>query len=169
MSISNSRWLTLTGAGPLIVIPTCLFTLFLGYACLKGRLGECAVGCHGFFLAMVGACCFGVAAFLFSDALLGAKIISAVRERSLRTDGVYSLTRNPLYAAWLFGYCGFSLLLGNLLMLLISSVCSYAWLLFVIVRTEEPALLNLYGSKYAQYLKTVNRVIPWPSRVHCSE
>ena len=169
MSIPNSRWLTLTGAGPLIVAPTCLFTLLLGYASLKGQLGDCAAGLPGFLLALAGASCFGIAAVLFFDALLEAKIISAVREKNLRTDGVYSLTRNPLYAAWLFGYCGLSLLLGNLLMLLVSGSCSYAWLVFVIARTEEPALLNLYGSKYAQYLKTVNRVIPWPSRGHCSE
>ena len=163
MGISNSRWLTLTGAGPLIVSPTSLFTLFLAYVSFNGYLGDCAAGYMGFLLALAGSCCFGVAAFLFVEAVFGAQIISAIREQNLRTDGVYALTRNPLYAAWLFCYCGLSLFFGNLLMLLLSGACSYFWLVFVIMRTEEPALLNLYGSRYAQYLKSVNRVFPLPS------
>ena len=32
---------------------------------------------------------------------------------------------------------------------------------FVLKRTEEKWLLNLYGDEYGQYLKRVNRCIPW--------
>jgi protein-S-isoprenylcysteine O-methyltransferase Ste14 len=58
---------------------------------------------------------------------------------------------------------GASLLWHNLWLI---PVCFLNWLLMTLVlkHIEEKWLLRLYGQAYADYMKRVNRAIPWKRR-----
>lgn len=77
---------------------------------------------------------------------------------SLVTDGIYKFTRNPMYLGLFFGLCGFAVLLGNPLNILIL-------ILFVLYITrfqimpEERRLREKFGVEYEDFLRTTRRWI----------
>jgi len=83
-----------------------------------------------------------------------------IAENRLKTDGIYAWVRNPMYSGWWMLITGISFLWHNLWMI---PVCLFNWLLMTLVlkRTEEKWLLGLYGQEYTDYMKRVNRCIPW--------
>ncbi len=94
--------------------------------------------------------------------------ISAVRsgmddnitENKLKTDGIYSWVRNPMYTGCWFIIVGISFMWHNYWMIPMIIV---DWLILTVVlkNTEEKWLLDLYGEEYANYKGRVNRCIPW--------
>jgi protein-S-isoprenylcysteine O-methyltransferase Ste14 len=85
-------------------------------------------------------------------------VITIKPARSLQTGGIYALTRNPMYLALVFLYCGLAILFGNwwsffVLPLLIIIIQSY------VIRLEEQYLQQAFGSQYDDYAKRVRRWI----------
>ena len=83
-----------------------------------------------------------------------------ITENKLKTDGIYSWVRNPMYTGCWFITIGITLMWHNywaLPMILIDWII----LTVVLVNTEEKWLLDLYGDEYAKYKERVNRCIPW--------
>ena len=82
-----------------------------------------------------------------------------ITENKLKTNGIYSWVRNPMYTGCWFIIVGISFMWHNYWMLPMIIV---DWLILTIVlkNTEEKWLLNLYGDEYANYKKHVNRCIP---------
>ena len=68
-----------------------------------------------------------------------------------------------MYSGWWILILGISLMWHNAF-LLIPPLINWGIMTFVLKRTEEKWLLNLYGDEYGQYLKRVNRCIPWKHR-----
>ena len=87
---------------------------------------------------------------------------ASISENKLKTDGIYSWVRNPMYSGWWFIIIGVSFMWHNYLLIPMIFV---DWLIMTIVlkNTEEKWLLDLYGQEYAEYKKRVNRCIPWKS------
>ena len=83
-----------------------------------------------------------------------------ITENVLKTDGIYSWVRNPMYTGCWFIIIGASFMWHNWLLIPMILV---DWLIMTIVlkNTEEKWLLDLYGEEYAEYKKHVNRCIPW--------
>ena len=83
-----------------------------------------------------------------------------ITENKLKTDGIYSWVRNPMYTGCWFMIIGVSFMWHNWLLVAMIFV---DWLIMTIVlkNTEEKWLLALYGEEYAAYKKHVNRCIPW--------
>lgn len=75
---------------------------------------------------------------------------------SLQTDGVYAISRNPMYVGLLFVYFGITCFIGNwwniiLLPLLIFIMQAY------VIKSEEKYLERAFGDKFTEYKKRVRR------------
>ena len=74
----------------------------------------------------------------------------------LLTDGVFALSRNPIYLGMLMLLAGEALMLGTL-----GALLPWPVLLLVLrlgfVRTEEQRLQALFGERYATYLRRARR------------
>ena len=83
-----------------------------------------------------------------------------ITENKLKTDGIYSWVRNPMYTGCWFIMIGTSFMWHNYWML---PMILIDWVIFTIVlkNTEEKWLLDVYGKDYEDYKKRVNRCIPW--------
>ena len=88
---------------------------------------------------------------------------ASIAENRLVIYGIYSWVRNPMYSGWWILFAGLSLQWHNVWVLLTIPV-NGAILTAALKLTEEKWLLNLYGRDYANYMKRVNRCIPWPPR-----
>lgn len=78
--------------------------------------------------------------------------------KSLQTNGIYSITRNPMYLGLLLLYSGIATFRGNwwtfiLIPLLILVLQSY------VIRKEELYLNRAFGEEYESYRKRVRRWI----------
>jgi hypothetical protein len=85
------------------------------------------------------------------------------KTRELTTSGPYSVIRNPLYAGTFFIMSGFCLLVDdpeNIFIVL----GPLAGLYYLQIRHEERVLAEKYGARWADYVRTVPRLIPrrWP-------
>ena len=88
-----------------------------------------------------------------------------ITENILKTDGIYSWVRNPMYTGWWFILIGISFMWHNYWMLPMIIV---DWIILTIVlkNTEEKWLLDVYGEEYENYKKRVNRCVPWIPKKH---
>jgi len=148
------------GVGPVYVI-TCLI-LTIGGICfhLKGYLyqGELREGKIFFIIGGIVLILLGI--YLWIQAVMVQKINKKVKENKLITKGVYALVRNPVYSAFIFIFTGLLLFTANYILLILPFVF-WAFLTILMKNTEEKWLKNEFGKEYEEYLKEVNRVIPW--------
>lgn len=86
-----------------------------------------------------------------------------IANNQLKTDGIYAWTRNPMYSGWWIALFGISLLWHNG-WLVLTALINWIIMTIVIKNTEERWLLNLYGKEYEDYMKRVNRFVPWRRR-----
>lgn len=83
-----------------------------------------------------------------------------ITENQLKTDGIYSWVRNPMYTGCWFIIIGISFMWHNCCVIPMIPV-DWGILTIVLSHTEEKWLLDLYGEEYDSYKKRVNRCIPW--------
>lgn len=83
-----------------------------------------------------------------------------ITENILKTDGIYSWVRNPMYTGCWFIIVGISFMWHNYWMIPMILV-DWVILTIVLKNTEEKWLHDLYGKEYDEYKKRVNRCIPW--------
>ncbi|ERT57272.1 isoprenylcysteine carboxylmethyltransferase family protein [Peptoniphilus sp. BV3C26] len=148
------------GVGPVYVI-TCLILTILGICLhLKGYLyqGELKEGKIVFIIGGIVLILLGI--YLWIQAVMVQKINKKVKENKLITKGVYALVRNPVYSAFIFIFTGLLLFTANYILLILPFVF-WAFLTILMKNTEEKWLKNEFGKEYEEYLKEVNRVIPW--------
>jgi protein-S-isoprenylcysteine O-methyltransferase Ste14 len=94
----------------------------------------------------------GVAAFR----RVRTPVIPFERSTTLVTDGIYRLTRNPMYLGLTLIVCGGAMLLGSIgafvpLPLFVWIIdCGY-------IRAEERFLTEIFGGDYARYTRDVRR------------
>jgi len=72
-------------------------------------------------------------------------------------DGVYSLTRNPYFVAYLLMFAAYTLLLQNLVLLVLSGIGF--GLVHGMVRKEEAYLESVHGETYRDYKGRVPRYL----------
>jgi protein-S-isoprenylcysteine O-methyltransferase Ste14 len=71
--------------------------------------------------------------------------------------GPYRWTRNPQYLGFMLGLLGWGLMSGSTYTLIAGIA---GWVpLYLVPRTEEPWLLEKYGSQYQEYLHCVPRYL----------
>jgi protein-S-isoprenylcysteine O-methyltransferase Ste14 len=90
----------------------------------------------------------------------GTKMMKAVKEGRLLTDGFYGICRNPMYTSFIFlTIPGLALTLNNWLVLTASLVVYI--LVQKFVPEEEAMLVRKFGDEYKQYQAKVSRIIPF--------
>ena len=86
-----------------------------------------------------------------------------VQESRLKTEGVYSLCRHPIYTGLILGCGGVALLSQSFERLLLT--CALIALLSSKAAREEEFLEDKFGDVYKAYAKYVPRLIPVPSKL----
>jgi protein-S-isoprenylcysteine O-methyltransferase Ste14 len=85
-------------------------------------------------------------------------IITRKPATSLQTTGIYSYTRNPMYAGLIFVYLGLALQFGNWWTLILLPFL-IAVITYLVIRPEEKYLTRAFGEAYTNYKKKVRRWI----------
>lgn len=75
---------------------------------------------------------------------------------SLQTDGIYGVTRNPMYVGLSFVYLGLSCLIGNWWNFLLFPILFFVIQEYVI-KSEERYLTREFGQDFFNYTKKVRR------------
>jgi len=75
----------------------------------------------------------------------------------LRTNGIYSYTRNPQFVFYAIFLIGFAIPWWNRYAVL--GLFAYCILVFVMVRIEEKHLTKIFGAEYLEYCQRVPRFI----------
>lgn len=109
---------------------------------------------------LIGALLFAEGTVVWFIGAVKSDMDNSIADNKLKTDGIYAWVRNPMYSGIWFVIAGMSFMWHNIFsvpMLIID------WLILTIVikKTEERWLMDLYGNEYAEYIKRVNRFIPW--------
>lgn len=105
---------------------------------------------------------FLIAAFFFLASSLAKffktrnTVILIKPASSLQTDGVYAISRNPMYVGLLFIHLGITCFIGNwwniiLIPLLIFIMQAY------VIKSEEKYLERAFGNEFIEYKKRVRR------------
>jgi protein-S-isoprenylcysteine O-methyltransferase Ste14 len=88
-------------------------------------------------------------------------LIDGIRKQKMVTTGIYGLSRNPLYASWIFLIVPGLAVLFRSWLLLAGSVVVYVN--FKLLIHEEYRVLKAnFGKKYEQYAARVNEMLPLP-------
>ena len=85
--------------------------------------------------------------------------IAGKKNKTLLTEGPYSITRNPLYVFSFLGAVGFGLAVENPWLAATIGVC-FAVCYSTTVAYEEKRLLSIFGAAYAAYSARTPRWIP---------
>ena len=105
----------------------------------------------GILLSAIGVC------FWLSSVVL---ISRAFQSHRLETSGVYRLSRNPMYAAFIiFIVPGIAFTCNNLLIFVVSLAMFVAFKLRI--GKEEEFLQQEFGAEFQQYARKVAQLIPF--------
>jgi len=79
------------------------------------------------------------------------------KENGINLNGLYKVSRNPMYAAYFIYFTGCALLTGSwiVLILLLIFQISVHWMIL----SEERWCINEFGEQYKEYMKKVRRYI----------
>ena len=158
--VKAGQKLPLYGVGPYIVYGMAAVTV-VGIVLFSYvfRIGTLSTPWTYIFRIM-GGLLIGLGVAVWYIGALRSGMDEHIAENKLKTDGLYAWVRNPMSSGWWFIITGISLMWVNAWILITPFI---NWLIMTIAlkRTEEKWLLDLYGDEYAEYLRRVNRCIPW--------
>ena len=120
------------------------------FACL----GLLTVRWDGAWISFAGALCYAAGLGLCAAAVVA---FCAPDGRGLNTNGVYRLSRHPMYAGYFVCFVGMALLGRSPVLLgvvLIFQVAAH-WM----VLAEERWCLETFGDDYARYMRSVHRYL----------
>jgi len=161
--VKEGQKLPIFGVGPYIVfgmgIVAAVGVILFAYILMIGDLG-------GFWVPafrITGALLIAFGLIIWFIGAVRSDMDANIAENRLKTDGIYAWVRNPMYSGWWLVFAGITLMWHNAWTLL-TIPANWAILTVTLKRTEEKWLLDLYGQAYSDYLKRVNRCIPWMPR-----
>lgn len=132
-----------------LVLPVAALAIVTHHTYPEDSLWDTAIGLSGLFLLL---------------AATGGRIwanlhLSGKKNRTLVTEGPFSLTRNPLYFFSLLGFVGAGMAFESLAL---AALFTVAFFLSHVptVRAEERRLEELFGEPYRRYCSQVPRFIP---------
>ena len=139
------------------------FVLLYFYVVFASALDGPKIGAELFAsrtLSWVGVvlCMLGLVVFLLSLIAFGRSFRVGIDEDHpgpLVTSGVFSLSRNPIYAGFIAVFIGIFLIIPNWIILLY--LIAGIWLINRQILREEVSLKRIYGDAYAAYCKKVRR------------
>ncbi|MBI3597190.1 MAG: isoprenylcysteine carboxylmethyltransferase family protein [Nitrospirae bacterium] len=81
------------------------------------------------------------------------------KNKALATDGPYAYTRNPLYLGSFGIGMGF-VVMGNSVWVLVVFLVAFGLVYWSVIRSEEGYLVQVFGSRFEEYVRTVPRFLP---------
>jgi protein-S-isoprenylcysteine O-methyltransferase Ste14 len=114
------------------------------------------VGLIGLSLAFVG-----LMISFWARYLLGANWSATVQQKSehtLITAGPYKFVRHPIYSGLLLMFSGHALIVGDWRAIIAVAIVFVSF--WFKLKKEERLMHNLFGERYARYLKTTKALIP---------
>ena len=157
--IKEDQKLPLFGVGPHIVAVmiavTVIGIVLFGYVFKIGNVDKpwsVIFRIAGVILIIAGIVIWLISAFC-------SGMDESITENKLKTDGIYALTRNPMYNGWWLMISGITLMWGNAFMLILPLV-NRLIMTVILINTEEKWLSDLYGDEYNEYKRKVKRFIP---------
>ncbi len=87
----------------------------------------------------------------------------AYNSDKLATNGIFGLTRNPIYSAWIVFIIPGLVLLSRSWPLFLTPLTAYI-VFKVTIRRENDYLKKRFGQAYRQYKAQVNELVPLPRR-----
>jgi protein-S-isoprenylcysteine O-methyltransferase Ste14 len=157
MTREMSRW----GVGPSIMVPMAAYAVIAGLAtwlwpdvCLVTALPRMVFLVAGIVLLVIGVPMLVVA---------GRAATVAYNSDKLATTGIFGLTRNPIYSAWIVFIVPGLVLLSRSWPLFLTPVVAYLVFKARIVR-EDDYLEKRFGDEYRKYKGLVNELLPFPRR-----
>ena len=152
--------LPILGVGPLYVITIVLITIISIIFSATRFIPVITFTNMRWIFILIGILCFAIGITLWLRAVIIDKLDTHIIKNELVTTGVYAYVRNPVYSAFMFVCTGVLLIYGNLVLLLLP-IIYWGFMTVLMKSTEEKWLEDLYGQEYIQYLRRVNRCIPW--------
>jgi protein-S-isoprenylcysteine O-methyltransferase Ste14 len=149
---------------PGVYVPPPLFyvAVFLLAAFVQSKMPIDESAFHHVFVKIIGITIILIAVifFLFRSLRQFFKskntVITILPANSLQTDGIYSVTRNPMYAGLALVYLGVTCFIGSWW-----NIILFPFLLLVvqelIIKREEKYLVRRFGQSYLEYKKKVRR------------
>jgi protein-S-isoprenylcysteine O-methyltransferase Ste14 len=157
MTQEMSRW----GVGPSILLPTGAYAAVAGLVtwlwpevCLVTVIPHSVFYVAGIVLLVIGVPMLVVA---------GRAATIAYNSDKLATTGIFGLTRNPIYSAWIvFNIPGLVLMSHSWPLFLTPLV---AYMIFKArIERENEYLERHFGDEYRTYKAQVNELVPFPRR-----
>ena len=141
------------------------FVLFFLYLIVAGafnlpRIGD--IPYHNDIVSWAGValCMLGLIFFLLSLISFGKSFRVGIDDKTpgkLVTTGVFSISRNPIYAAFGLVLLGINLIYLNWILILY--LLAGFWVFNRQVLLEEASLKKIYGDEYLEYCKKVHRYL----------
>ena len=85
--------------------------------------------------------------------------VDASEKNPLVTEGMFKLSRNPIYSGMLLVGVGFVILMPHILTVC-CALASYAGFEIQVRKVEEPYLRSVHGESYLEYCRNVGRYFP---------
>ena len=161
--VKEGQKLPMFGIGPYLI--TGLGLLTLTGQILSGNLLKSGI-LQGIWITVfriIGVILILFGIFVWYKGAFKSGMDESITDNILKTDGIYSYVRNPMYSGWWIIMIGLILMWHNLWLLIIP-VINWGIMTVVLKNTEEKWLLDLYGKEYEEYKKRVNRCIPFSSK-----
>lgn len=155
MNREISRW----GVGPSIVVSAGAYAAVAGLAtwlwpdiCMVTAVAHIAFVVAGIVLLVIGIPMLVVA---------GRAVTVAYNAHKLATTGIFGLTRNPIYSAWIVFIIPGLVLLTRSWPLMLTPLVAYMVFKARIGRENE-YLERQFGDEYRKYRAEVNELVPFP-------
>ena len=123
--------------------------------------GQLVLGWSG-AIAGVVVCMLAVAITMLSQYQMGDSWrigVDASEKNPLVTEGMFKLSRNPIYSGMLLVGIGFVILVPHILMVC-CALLSYVGFEIQVRKVEEPYLRSVHGERYEEYRRNVGRYFP---------
>lgn len=155
MAREISRW----GVGPSIMVSAGAYAAVAGLAtwlwpniCLITTVPYSVFLVAGFVLLVIGISMLVVA---------GRAATIAYNSDKLATTGIFGLTRNPIYSAWIVFIIPGLVVMSRSWPLFLAPVVAY--IVFKIrIGREYEYLERRFGDEYGEYRRKVNELVPFP-------
>ena len=138
-----------------LVLLVALLGLFTHHVYSEDSVTDTLLGAGGFILLVIAA----------GGRIWAGAYVTGRKNRTLVTDGPFSLVRNPLYVFSFLGFVGAGLSFESLTLAAVFGATFFVahW---PTIRTEERILEGLFGQAYRRYCSRVPRFIPVLRRPH---
>ena len=142
----------ITGVAPQIAVPTLAYLALMAYVQFLTRPVFTIAEFH--YNVMITIAIIFIFIGIFMVASVGKKLMKAYRDKTLMTDGLFKIFRNPMYSAYLLFIIPGIILLINSWLALTALVLNFI-LFRLYIRKEHAYLEQRFGIEYQKYLDKV--------------